>query len=98
MKRFVSEKIGGGKLLQVEVETQEGFAQSVRITGDFFLHPEDAVGDLEHALVGACWGDTDDFLVTKLEEIVLSKNAELVGFTCTDLVRLFKKAVGEGRE
>ncbi len=93
MKNFVSEKIGGGKLLQVEVETHDGIAQSVRITGDFFLHPEDAVCDLENALVGACWGDTDDFLTTKLEEIVLSKNAQLVGFACTDLVRLFKKAV-----
>lgn len=98
MKNFVSEKIGGGKLLQLEVEIHDGIAQSVRITGDFFLHPEDAVGDLERALVGACWGDTDDFLVTKLDEVVLSKNAELVGFTSADLVRLFKKAVEERKE
>ena len=55
-------KVEGGKLLRVRLTTtsedegSEGGTRtiaSITLTGDFFMHPEDAVEDLEARLTGA---------------------------------------------
>lgn len=45
-------KTPGGKLVAVEFEVDDGHLQDVQITGDFFLYPEEALGDLRAALEG----------------------------------------------
>lgn len=53
-----SKKVVGGKLVRVEVEFSSQPGESdckitrVKITGDFFLHPEERLGQLEESLVG----------------------------------------------
>ncbi len=53
-----TQKIAGGKLLRVTIEsTGEGHfeknrIQAIHITGDFFLHPEDVLPIIENAFVG----------------------------------------------
>ncbi len=50
-------KAPGGKLLRVRLtisrHTTPPVITSLRLTGDFFMHPEDAILDLEDDLVGA---------------------------------------------
>jgi len=50
-------KVEGGKLLRVRLTTAAGddapTIASITLTGDFFMHPEDAVEDLEARLTGA---------------------------------------------
>ena len=52
-------KVEGGKLLRVRLTTTTGEESegptiaSITLTGDFFMHPEDAVEDLESRLTGA---------------------------------------------
>ncbi len=41
------------KLLKLELEWDEGFISDIRIRGDFFMHPEESVYDLERALTGS---------------------------------------------
>jgi len=45
-------KVPGGKLLRVSTTVREGRIQDIKITGDFFLHPEDSIDDLESRLQG----------------------------------------------
>ncbi|MBN1873227.1 MAG: biotin--protein ligase [Anaerolineae bacterium] len=45
-------KVKGGKLLRVRLNVDAGMIRTVRITGDFFMHPEDALETLEHSLIG----------------------------------------------
>jgi lipoate---protein ligase len=51
-------KAAGGKLLRVRIAAAadaDGVTviQSITITGDFFMHPEEAIEDLERLLTGA---------------------------------------------
>jgi lipoate-protein ligase A len=43
-------KAPGGKLLRIRLREQHGVIQSVKITGDFFLVPEDSLPKLEKML------------------------------------------------
>jgi lipoate-protein ligase A len=49
-------KVEGGKLLRVRLTTEPGdppTIASITLTGDFFMHPEEAIEDLEARLTGA---------------------------------------------
>lgn len=45
-------KVPGGKLIRVRVETKGGRISNIKITGDFFLHPETDLEELERDLLG----------------------------------------------
>jgi lipoate-protein ligase A len=55
-------KIPGGKLLVAETEVKDGVLITVKVMGDFFMHPEEAINDLEEALRG--------IQVSKIDETV----------------------------
>lgn len=44
-------KVPGGKLLACDVEYNEKIIK-IKISGDFFMHPEPAIIDLEKAILG----------------------------------------------
>jgi hypothetical protein len=44
-------KVTGGKLIRVQCTVDRGVVENVVITGDFFLHPEDGIQELEKELV-----------------------------------------------
>ena len=43
-------KIPGGKLLAAELDVEDDTLVHVKISGDFFMHPEQAIYDLESVL------------------------------------------------
>jgi lipoate-protein ligase A len=45
--RSADYKAPGGKLVRVRLKEEHGLIRSVRITGDFFLVPEESLGTLE---------------------------------------------------
>ena len=45
-------KIPGGKLIRVKFSKREGKISNIMISGDFFLHPEDGIEELERRLTG----------------------------------------------
>ncbi len=45
-------KVPNGKLLKVTVTFEDEKIKMVRIRGDFFIHPEESLDDLETALKG----------------------------------------------
>ena len=45
-------KVPGGKLLRASSVVRGGRIVEVRITGDFFMHPEEAIDELERWLRG----------------------------------------------
>jgi len=48
--RFADYKAPGGKLVRVRLREEQGVIRSIKITGDFFLIPEDSLGKLEKML------------------------------------------------
>lgn len=45
-------KIPGGKLLSCELDIEDEVIKTIKISGDFFMHPEDAINELEETLLG----------------------------------------------
>ncbi|MBN1170521.1 biotin--protein ligase [Candidatus Micrarchaeota archaeon] len=83
------EKVPNGKMVCFDVECKEGKTTKVLITGDFFLHPEDAIAGIEKSLTGISADCTE--IQQKISGAL--GNAELIGATPEDLARIFRKAV-----
>ena len=96
MKYSASEKVVGGKLVSIEVSAEDNVVSGVKITGDFFLHPEERISDLESSLVGVKipfdWIDTEKKLLTAITD----KRLELVGVKSGNIISVMQKAVSEG--
>jgi lipoate-protein ligase A len=45
-------KVQGGKLIKVQLNVQANRISHIKITGDFFMHPEEVIEELEKALIG----------------------------------------------
>ncbi|MFF1832855.1 biotin/lipoate A/B protein ligase family protein [Streptomyces sp. NPDC058231] len=46
-------KVPGGKLVVVDLDVEEGVLRNVRVAGDFFLEPDEAILSIDRALEGA---------------------------------------------
>ncbi|MBD3210802.1 biotin--protein ligase [Candidatus Micrarchaeota archaeon] len=88
---YYEEKVSGGKLVCFSVETAGGAVKKVRITGDFFLHPEDTIVRIEEALAGLAVDAGEDEAERRIMRAV--GNSELIGATPGDFARIFKRAV-----
>lgn len=78
--------VKGGKLIRVKAEFQGDTIKKIRITGDFFLHPEDKIDDVENGLKNVCVREVRK----KLEEIL--KDVEYIGFTPETLAQAVEEA------
>ena len=93
MKTKSSEKIAGGKLVRVEIDFSDKI-NSAKITGDFFMHPETVIEDLEKSLKGLSAAAEQIEIKNKLDKIISEKNATLYGVTTEDIARVAKTALG----
>ncbi|MDD5171765.1 MAG: lipoate protein ligase C-terminal domain-containing protein [Candidatus ainarchaeum sp.] len=84
------EKVKGGKLVCIEIVPKDGKAAKVRITGDFFLHPEDSINALEQSLEGVDLTSGEDEIAARLKKAL--GQAQLIGASPEDLARIFKRA------
>jgi len=83
-------KVAGGKLVRVEVEVEGGVLVSVKITGDFFLHPEEAIFEVEASLKGlGTSADYASIIESKLTEL----GAQFIGASPSDVAEAVKRAV-----
>ncbi len=90
------EKVKGGKLICIEIVPKAGKAEKVRITGDFFLHPEDAINSLERSLEGvdlerARLPGGESEIAARLKKALGS--SQLIGASPEDLARIFRRAI-----
>ena len=85
------EKIPNGKLVAIDFELSNGKVSSMKITGDFFLHPEESIEIIEGTFLGVSKDISDAELLVRLNRAV--QKMELIGVSVDDLVRMFKKAV-----
>ena len=74
MKGTASRKIPGGKMVKVSVEY--GYVlENVKITGDFFLHPEESIEDIERAVLSCHYSDSEQVFKSFVS------GADLAGFS-----------------
>jgi lipoate-protein ligase A len=89
--KLVEYKVPEGKLVAAEADVVNGYLTRIKITGDFFMHPESAIKDFEDSLKG--------IPVSKLEETVTNffKNNEiqLIGVSPNDFIYVIRLSFAE---
>ena len=81
-----------GKMVCFSVETDDGKISNVRITGDFFLHPEDKIDDIEDSLEGLPKDVSEKTAASSIRSAL--GDAQLIGATPEDFARVFRRAIG----
>jgi len=87
-------KVPGGKLVAVDLEEVDGRLASVSVSGDFFLEPDEALGDINAALTGM----PVDAGVEQLAGAVtgaLGDDVALIGFSAESIGIAIRRALGK---
>ena len=91
-----TEKVPGGKLVRIKVNFMN-LIKDVQITGDFFLHPEECVHEIENSLKNTTIDFQQDEVVNKVNEILKKHNAELIGVHPETIAKTLKTAIENGK-
>ena len=89
-------KVPGGKLLKVFVRLDGSSLSEVKITGDFFIYPEESIDTLESAVRGMKLEKTP--LLDALNACVETEDLELFGVTTESIVHTLFMAAGLNTE
>lgn len=95
MQGVHTEKVPGGKLLRIKVDfnPEDGIVEDVQMQGDFFIHPEEFVEDIEQLLVNLDQKDNEEAIAAALSRLVEEEEAELVGVTPEYIAKTFRIAL-----
>jgi len=83
-------KVAGGKLLRVQLSEKDGRIRQVKITGDFFLHPETFIESMEEDLAGQPLDEKK--IATFLRSSLELRGAVLLGASPEDFARCIMMA------
>ena len=86
-------KVPGGKLVAAEVEVADGRIASAFVQGDFFLAPDEALEDINAALVGLPETTSATGLGDAIEA-ALPEGVEMIGFTPAAVGIAVRRALG----
>ncbi len=88
--RSADYKAPGGKLVRVRLRQEEGEIRSVKISGDFFLIPEEGLPKLEKALEGAPLRESELRLL--VERFFKATHTQGLGVSSEDFVKALLSA------
>lgn len=77
-------KVPNGKLLKIFLDESDGEIASIKITGDFFAHPEENIEKLEMHLRGCQL--KPEILESKIQEFFKKNPTELFGLDVGSII------------
>jgi lipoate-protein ligase A len=92
LKGLAKQKVPGGKLLTVKLDYSD-VIERIEVLGDFFLHPEDSLKEIEKSLIGVNVDESEQVLAEKVKRVVEMNNIELIGITPEAIAQTIKMAV-----
>ena len=95
MKGWAEKKIPGEKLVCVDVVYTDKI-ESIRITGDFFIHPESCIIEIERALSGIPLSMNDMELEGIIQGASEAGGAKLIGISPKGIVAALRAATTGG--
>ncbi|MEU9122292.1 biotin/lipoate A/B protein ligase family protein [Streptomyces sp. NPDC048506] len=90
-------KVPGGKLVVVDLDVTAGRLTNVRVAGDFFLEPDEAILRIDAALENAPV-DTDTAGLTARINAALPPSAVLFGFTAESVAVAVRRALARATD
>jgi len=83
-------KVKGGKMIKVNLTLNEGRIEEIKIMGDFFLHPEETIEDIERTLRGCILNEKR--IGGLIRDALSRRGAVLLGASPEDLARCIMMA------
>lgn len=77
-------------MVKVTLTLSGGKIEWLRITGDFFLHPEDLIEEMERVLIGLPIEEGE--ISNTIEELIEKRNGAMVGVAPADIARCIMMA------
>lgn len=93
LEGFAEYKVPEGKLVSAKVEYSDKI-DGVQILGDFFIHPEESLSDIEHAFAGMDSREDEGAMAGKIRDVAASKGIEMIGVTPEAMAKVVKMAIG----
>ena len=90
-------KVPGGKLVGVDLDVDDGGLHDVRVSGDFFLEPDDALERMNAALTGLPAG-TDTAGITARLDAALGPDVVMVGFSTRAVAVAIRRALARASD
>ncbi|MDZ7798712.1 MAG: lipoate protein ligase C-terminal domain-containing protein [Patescibacteria group bacterium] len=81
MKKIIY-KAPNGKLLRLQLDAEDNIIRNIKIAGDFFIYPEEAICEIEKFLVGK---KINNNIESTLKKFLLNNNIIIIGFKPTDI-------------
>lgn len=92
-------KVPGGKLIVADIDTADGVITAAKISGDFFIEPEEAYFAIGEALIGASTSDDTESLVNRLSASLADfEGLALHGFSLEDVAFIVRRAVTDATD
>lgn len=90
-------KVPGGKLVVVDLAVEEGRIARFRLAGDFFLEPDEALGDIDRAVTGLPI-EASAAEIAAAVRAALPGGAVLLGFTPEAVATAVRRAIGRAAD
>jgi lipoate-protein ligase A len=86
------QKVKEGKVVKVEVDCDE-LIRNVRITGDFFLHPEDILEEIEKSMVGLERNADEETITSNILKVIADRDVQMIGISPESIALLIREAL-----
>lgn len=90
-------KTVGGKLVTVNFDLHRGHLTNVQVSGDFFLYPEEALGDIRQALEGLPESEDERSIAARINAAI-GPEVSMVGFSPEAVARAVGRGLGRDDE
>jgi len=82
----VDYKVEGGKLIRISYDFDK-VIKKINIYGDFFIHPEDSIFEIEKSLENK----KIEEITKTISELIEQNNIQIIGFKPEDIQQIIKK-------
>lgn len=82
---FKNFKPTGGKLLRIQYQVDNQKVTEFMLRGDFFMHPETAITDIEKFVLKTC---LDNDFVSNFNKYLESNQIQIFGFTADNIFEI----------
>lgn len=93
MHTEITHKVPGGKLLRMSLEYDTTVLLRAKICGDFFIHPEETIMDMERVLLSLPVESEMERIKELLDRAVNHHHAQLIGVDTKTIAELIHGAI-----
>ena len=92
MIAYSSQKVKEGKIVKVEAQF-ENVITKLKISGDFFLHPEEVLDDIENSMLDLNRDVSFDTIVLKIHNLIKNYDAQMIGLSPESLAMVIRETL-----